>query len=70
MRNRLGFSPLHITCFHGYTDLSLALIKLYRELGVSVDLFDNEDNTPLNLLSSHGYKDMNLDIADLSSNEF
>ncbi len=41
MRNKFGFSPLHITCYHGYTELSLALIKLHRELGVTLDLYDN-----------------------------
>lgn len=55
MRNRLGLTPLHTTCYHGYTELSLALIKLHKELGVSLDLFDNQKNTPLNLLSSHGF---------------
>jgi ankyrin repeat protein len=70
LRNKFGFCPLHITCFHGYTELSLALIKLHKDLNVSLDLYDNQNNTPLNLLSSHGYKDLNIELADMSSKEF
>ncbi len=69
MKNTRGLHPLHITCFHGYKKFTLELIKLHRIFNISLDLLDDQNNTPINLLSSHGYLEMNLDLLDVNSED-
>lgn len=69
MKNTAGFTPLHISCFHGYKRLTIEVIKLHRLFNLSLDEYDDQQNTPLSLLSSHGYLDLNIDLFDEQDEE-